>query len=512
MKQTLIAGFAILTVVFIIDGLIGFRRNKTLAQFFLLGGKLRLPGFVGTILSTNLSLGNFLIFVSGWCYLFGWSGLFWFVINLTLNALVFGFFLPKFRTYVETRNNSGTVHEYLSISFAAEGDPNRLRIRWLASIATVLCLLLALVFELHLVVELIAPLIGVGKGVLFGILTVIICFYAALGGFRTVVSTDIWQSIALFVGTACMFVILGEIKDPVGAPSLATTYPFKVANLLEIGWTNILGIVVVGSGWFLVAMDNWQRMSATRSAPKVGWGFAIYTVLIICFGISFGWLGMVDKARVLPILTPQLASAHTGGMNPLADFLLLAQTTQFGGSILIGFVALALLMAALSTADTFLIVSSHSLVSDVLLGSVKKGSFTELGDLENRAFVGFARSVVIGMGVFVTGAWVLLYTLGLLRDPISFFFIAYSVQFALYAPVLFSARKPQNRPVSSAVLVSVGLGILVAIVAGFGFWWAMTSGVKKIWHLEPSQWFPLTPVLTLLFGLVPLLFSRKKGT
>ena len=77
--------------------------------------------------------------------------------------------------------------------------------------------------------------------------------------------------------------------------------PSSDFSLWSIGWTNIVGIVVVGSGWFLVGMDNWQRTCATRSYSRSAWGFGGYTMLVIVFGIIYGLWGMYDKA-VIPAL------------------------------------------------------------------------------------------------------------------------------------------------------------------------------------------------------------------
>src|SRR5436305_3007222 len=42
------------------------RANYNLAGYFLMNGELQLKGFVFAILSANLSIGNFLIFIASW--------------------------------------------------------------------------------------------------------------------------------------------------------------------------------------------------------------------------------------------------------------------------------------------------------------------------------------------------------------------------------------------------------------------------------------------------------------
>ena len=245
--QMIIIGIAILALLCFYDIRSIRRQNTNLYQFFLMGGELKIPGFLAAILSANLSIGNFLIFIASWGYLFGWGGLGWFIVNLCLNVAGFLLFLPSFRDYLEDRNNSGTVHEFISSRFASLPSENQYanRIRFVASTATVFGLLLALAFELHLANEIIAPLINVDKVVLFCLLTLLICLYTALGGFRTLVRSDIVQSVAMLIGLFCLFPLFNSSSGWWGA--ITSTYPLT-AESINIGLPNIIGICVVGSG------------------------------------------------------------------------------------------------------------------------------------------------------------------------------------------------------------------------------------------------------------------------
>ena len=98
MNSLLALGATLLGAVCLADLPFARRANNNLNGYFLLGGKLRLPGFVAAILAANLSVGNFLIFIASWGFLFGWAGIFWFVINLALNVVSYLIFVPAFRT------------------------------------------------------------------------------------------------------------------------------------------------------------------------------------------------------------------------------------------------------------------------------------------------------------------------------------------------------------------------------------------------------------------------------
>ena len=256
--------FAVMATLFILDGFYSAGKNRTLVDFFLRGGKLRTLGFFSNILSTNLSVGNFLIFVAGWGFTFGIGGIFWFSVNLALNAIGFYYYLPRFKAYIEDPSTSGTVHEYLALAYSSGPDDRYAhRLRFAASLATVTCLLLAMAFEIQLGAALASALLGLPLIPIFFAFISLMAIYTAAGGFRTVVWTDAVQSAALILGAVGMLVLCRHLQTEYGITRGAAH------NSLDIGIYNIIGILVVGSGWFLVGMDNWQRTSASRSARNL---------------------------------------------------------------------------------------------------------------------------------------------------------------------------------------------------------------------------------------------------
>ena len=483
--------FCVFSIICLYEGVKSYRKNATLPFFFLRGGNLKLPGFLSTILSTNVSIGNFLLFVCSWGYFFGLSGIFWFVVNLIVNAVGLKLFLPRFKTYIENKTNDGSVHEFLSLTYKNKDGSASSGVRTLAGIATGFCLLLALVFELHLGTELIAPVIGANSVYLFCCLTTIICLYSALGGFRTVITTDAIQSFAIIIAT--IGILAFTLNDRV---TVVNSYPDFSSSFLNVGYANIFGIIAIGTGWFLVSMDNWQRMCATRSERNVWKGFLIYSTIIILFGVAYGYLGMYDKA----IIEPLNMTGHTSGANPIKDL--------FAGEIppyILGFFAAAMLMAALSTADTFLIVVGHTIINDYFLGARRKISMHELTSNENSTMLSISRFTIIGMGVFIIIFWIAFLYTGLLKDPISYFFICYSIQYALFAPLIFSNTKKMT---SFLGKTSLFLGIVTAVVVGLSSWSLMDKEVEKVWFLSPGEWLSLTPVVTLVVGLLPLIANK----
>jgi Na+/proline symporter len=511
MSTVLGIGAMILAIACLLDLPRAQRINQNLAGYFLVNGQLKLPGFVAAILSANLSIGNFLIFITAWGFLFGWAGIFWFLVNLVLNVVAYLVFIPAFRGYIEDRTNSGTLHEFLSSRFSQ--DVNARRIRLVASATTILGLLFAIVFELHLAADIMARLLHVDVVLIFALLTALICVYSGMGGFHTLVFTDWVQSIVMIAGGIALAVILIGLNGLTTTKSVFAAYPLTW-SALDIGWPNILGICVVGSGWFLVAMDQWQRACATRDASRTKSGMFWYLFIISAFALVFGLLGVFDKTAILPALSADLLKQSSEGVNPLQDLFVVLAIPNIGieagiWQLLYGLVALALLAAAMSTANTFLIVSGHSFVSDLLIAVAKGSSLHLLQEQEERIFLAVARGSIVGMGIFVIGAWFLLNSLKLLTDPLSFFFIAYSIQFALLAPMICARLPPRWQPTGEGVFHSIWIGVIVSLLWSLG-WWRLPADIPPFLGAAPADWVALTPVITLLVGSIVLAVSARR--
>ena len=499
METTFGIGVAIIVAACLL-GLAIFRKHRnTLRGFFLMDRELDLGPFVFSILAANLSVGNFLIFSAVWSYAFGFGGFFWFVVNLVLNIAVYRFFEPKFSEYISDRNNSGTVHEYLSVTFG-QTPAWKKRIRFFAAVTTIVGLLFAIVFELHLATDILSRFLNVDPISLYLALTVLICIYSAMGGYQSLLVTDYVNSTAMIFGFVAIVAILWSVVfDPaqnVTPKSLPVSW-----NIFSIGLPNILSICAVGSGWFLVAMDQWQRTSALKDPKSIQPGMWLYFVFTLFFAAIFSAVGVLDKTRITPSLPPGHASQVSDGSNPLAD-LFLAGVTSNAHKYLFGLFALTLFAAAMSTANTFLIVCGHSFTSDILSGTAKDESSRVPSDNEISPLLELGRSSIVGMGALILLAWMILNVFGMLKNPLQFFFIAYSIQFALLAPILCTRLPARYQPKEQAVFHSLWVGVVVSIAWGLISWFRVPAASQA--GGLANSWLVLTPLVTSISGLIVL--------
>lgn len=512
MASAITLAMALLAIVLFIKGYRGLRESSRIDEFFLMNGELRLGPFVGTLAATNFSLGNMIFLSLIWGYFYGLSGAFWLCVGFILAAAVFIVVVrrsPAVAGYIEDRQNSGSVHEYLYYAYRDNNPTAAKKIRLAASLATVLCLLVALTLEIYLASTIISPLVGVDFVTIFIGLAVLICLYAAMGGFFAVVVTDIIQGALLAVAVSFMTILFITIDLEI--ESYSSVYATGLGDFVSApGWTGIAAILGVTAGWYLVTMDTWQRAAASRSADVavrgMGWG----TLALLIGIMAFVLVGMYDALAIAPSLSGEALASHSQGLNPITDIYLLIPTLPFWGEVLVGLIAVCFLMAGISTADTFLVVCGHSLVSDLMIGLGRGESFGDLTENESDLLAGVGRGVIVAMAILVLLMFFGLRWLDLLGNPLALFYLAYSIQFALLAPVVGTLWK--IRPKARVVLWSLLLGVVVALLWGFGFALAGVEGVSQFMGHTIDEWVYLAPLPPMVVGFIIIgvgrIFSR----
>lgn len=495
-------GIAAVSLVLLAFAARDYRKaSRSISSYFLLDGKLQFGPFVATYLATNWSLGNLVWFSAMLGYFYGFSYMIVLLVGYLVMIIVYFSYLPRFQSYIEDRRNVGSVHEYISIAYLRPSGGESSPLRLLTSISTVLGLLVALVLEMYLAATLLNATLGISVPNIMVGMIILISLYTALSGFWSVVVTDVVQAliqVVAFIALVCFFVgFTGAFKGYEEHYSLDPSM-----MLADFGWAGTLSIFVIVAAFYLVTMDTWQRSAATRSFETTKWGMITSTILVFLSNGVFVGLGMFDNLFIQTNFQSFGGLEHSAGNNPLADLFLLGALDNGMVDFALGIIAIALLMAAISTADTLLIVCGHSFVSDAIIGAAWGETYGSLNPTENRTAVSLARSTVVIVGLLVIATWKFLEWVGALFDPLTLFFISYSLQYVLLAPVLFS--KLTDRPSSSAALAAVMGGLLASLVSGFGGFVASAHGIESVVGLGPSEWTQLSPVFTAFAGILVL--------
>ncbi len=208
----------------------------------------------------------------------------------------------------------------------------------------------------------------------------VVVFYTFVGGFRSVVATDVVQIILIFLGLTLAFPIIlssaGGVREVIGNVSQLQNGEFF--NFFSQGVVLVIGMFLILLIYALISPENHQRMYAAKSPKVAKWagvysGIFFFIILSLVFLISIVGLVFYSNLDNPDNFFPKLA------VEILPPWL---------GSILLA----ALAAGIMSSADTALITAGSILMTDFYKGGVKKG-------LSERKVLRISRFSVIGIGL-----------------------------------------------------------------------------------------------------------------
>jgi len=309
-------------------------KNETAAGFILGGRLLTLPAFVATLVSTwyggILGVGEF-------SYNYGLSTWLVFGVPYYLAAILFAFFLAK----KARRSEVLTIPDRLDNVY---GRPTAIAgsiILFLMTLPAAYILMLAVLIQV---------LLGwpLWQGAIVG--TLFSLFYVHLGGFRSVVRTDLLQFGLMFIGFIILLVML--VTKYGGFEFISASVPKE--NLTWHGGNSPLYIAV----WYVIALATliepsfYQRCYAARSESVAKKGIFISIAFWIIFDFMTTSCGLYARA-ILPDLS-----------NAAGSYPALAAKVLPPG--LLGIFALALLATIMSTVDSYSFLAASTFSRDIV--------------------------------------------------------------------------------------------------------------------------------------------------
>jgi len=368
---TFVVYFAILLTI----GMWVYARTRTLQDFLLGGRGLNSPTAALSAQASDMS-GWLLLGFPGAIYAAG-LGATWIAIGLAIGTyLNWRFVAPRLRTYTQRADDALTLSAYFDDRFE---DPTRL-LRLMSA------LVILVFFSVYVSAQLVAGAIlfrevfGADEIVAVTVSAVVIVIYAFLGGFLAVAFNDTIQGTLMWIALITLPLLTIATVGGITAMTdgLADRSPFLLewfaeAEFLGDAWTagERLGWVAIASGvaWGLGYFGQphiLARFMGIRSAElvKPARRIAVTWVVTTLGGATLvGLVGIVHFAEPLG--------------DPEAVFIALIQdmVNPWVGGILLA----AVLAAAMSTADSQLIVASSALTEDLYRGFVRRdASETEL--------------------------------------------------------------------------------------------------------------------------------------
>ena len=343
--MALIAAYAAMLVVHARSGL---RGTLGTADYFVggrrFGGIAIGVSFYATFASTNSYLGH-----AGQGYEYGAPFLIMAVLLVVFGWISWRYVAPRLRRFV-TDWDSVTVPDFLAVRFASD------RVRRAAAAVIVFSSLLYLIAIFKGVGHLFEAFLGIPYEASVAVNLVIVMAYTAVGGFLSVVRTDVVQGILMVVGSLMLFVFITQAAGGVGVIGEVTELP-GAERLFDldagIPFPVLMGIALAGSLKLLIDPRQVTRFYGLRDERSLRTGIWVAVGGILLIQFSLFPLGLyahflIEGVTDTDVLIPTLVNDPTVFPRLAGDFLVVA-----------------ILGAAMSSLDSVLLVAASVTTRDL---------------------------------------------------------------------------------------------------------------------------------------------------
>ena len=360
-----LAAFILYFVVVLGIGLFFFFRTKSGGEKdYFLGGRSMGPWVTAMSAQASDMSGWLLMGFPGSILAFG-MGKVWIGIGLALGTSLNWIFVAKrLRRFSKAANDSITLPQYLSNRFLTKSP-----------VLQIICAVVFLVFfTVYVASSFVAgakvftqvvPSLSEKTALL--IFAAIIIAYTFLGGFKAVCWTDFFQGLMMLVALlAVPFVILftenvdfsvlsTPLLNPDGTENLFNANPFKAS------WQDIVSGLAWGLGYFgmphiLVRFMSIKNSKLIKKSATIG---IVWVILSLGAAIAIAFLGrIVVGGELVPAGNQQL--------------IFISLVKRYFPAFIAGLLLSAIVAAAMSTADSQLLVASSSFTSDIYKPILRK--------------------------------------------------------------------------------------------------------------------------------------------
>lgn len=345
------------------------KRNESATDFFL-GGRSVGPWMTALSAEASDMSGWLLMGLPGVAYLTGMKEAFWTALGLIIGTYLNWLIVAKpLRKYTIHTNNAITIPEFFTNRFK---DSSRI----ISLVSVVFILIFFTIYTASGFVACAKLFNSVfNMPYLFALLLgiAIILAYTLLGGYMAVCATDFIQGSLMFVALVLTGVImvfaLGGPADAVAAMSRFGEQflnPFVSGPEDSFGTMEIISALAWGLGYF--GMPHiLVRFMSLRSNSEVKLSRRIAMVWVIIAFAAALLVGAFGKAFLLPLV---LGSGN-------ADTVFIQAIIKIYPAFIAGIFLCAILAAAMSSADSQLLVAASAFSRDIFQGFLRRGANEE---------------------------------------------------------------------------------------------------------------------------------------
>ena len=330
---------------------VGRRASESLGDYYVggrsMGGVAVGVSFFATFASTNSYIGH-----AGKGYEYGLPWLTMPVLIILFTGLSWVFVAPRMRRFA-MHWDALTLPDYLVRRFG----PKSRALRVMAGVIVVVSSLLYLVAIFKGSGHLFQSFLGIPYEMAVGLTLVIVVLYTSVGGFVSVVRTDVVQGTLMVVGSLTIFYF---VTDAAGGVGVLTELADRPQTQWLFSWNAgipfvvLFGIALSGSLKLLVDPRQVSRFYALKDERSVKAGI---------------WVALLGMTVVMCCLFPIGIYAHSL-LPDVHDTDLIIPTFLSGGEVFPVWVAdvlvVAIVAAAMSSMDSVLLVAASVLYKDLV--------------------------------------------------------------------------------------------------------------------------------------------------
>ncbi len=195
-------------------------------------------------------------------------------------------------------------------------------------------------------------ILGIGSTVSWmGIFAIVLIIYAVLGGQLSVLLTDGFQAVLLFIGISLTTVLV--LSQLGGIEGLRLSLPedyFSFPLSSQFGWKELLSLLILVGTTYVVGPDVYTRLFCSRDERAAQNSTLLAASLFLPLAFAIVIIGMGAKA-LYPWISAEEAFPQV--------------IKEAASPLLGGFIIVALLAALMSSADTCLLSQSIILTEDI---------------------------------------------------------------------------------------------------------------------------------------------------
>ncbi len=298
----------------------------------------------------------------------------WIGIGLGLGTIANWVIVAKrLRRFSRAANDSITLPQYLTNRFASQSPVLKIVCAIIFLISFTVYVSVAFVAGKNVMCAVIPGMAG-KEMLAMVIFAVIIIVYTFLGGFKAVCWTDFFQGLLMLVALLAVPIVMamGDF-DPTYAGAFAENITPFGTNPFAADWREIVTGLSWGLGYFgmphiIVRFMSIKKPSMIKTSATVA---SIWVVLTLGAAIAIAILGrtflLSDGSSLAALLIPAGAQQ---------DIFITVVQDIFPG-LIAGLLLAAIVAAAMSTADSQLLVASSSFTSDIYKPLIRKNETSE---------------------------------------------------------------------------------------------------------------------------------------